>query len=199
MEMDGSTIGVKPIFLSAFHGIWIDLLLDRWKSNGSKTHFYRFSMVYELIFILFSFFMRRQTDGSAMGVKPIFIGFPWCMTWSSSSLNKQLAHGETDQWERPIFFCSYTVIIYFLCHDDEMIPISSSEQADCRHLAVGGYPSYTVVCSNDIQAGGLSTPLAIRGYSSYTVVCSNDMQTGRLLAPHDRRLLVLHYWIMGTS
>jgi hypothetical protein len=51
MEIDGSTMEVKPIF-------------------------YQLSTVYELIFF-FYYGTIEQTDGSAMGVKPTFIGFPW--------------------------------------------------------------------------------------------------------------------------
>jgi hypothetical protein len=33
---------------------------------------------------------------------------------ASLSLNKWLVDREIDQWERPIFFCSYMVILFFL-------------------------------------------------------------------------------------
>jgi hypothetical protein len=43
---------------------------------GMKPIFYQLSKVYELIFI-FYYGMIERTDGSAIGVKPIFIAFPW--------------------------------------------------------------------------------------------------------------------------
>jgi hypothetical protein len=49
-----------------------------------------------LLFI-FCFFIRDRADGSIMEVKPIFIGFPWWITWSSSfALNKQLINQRRD-------------------------------------------------------------------------------------------------------
>jgi hypothetical protein len=45
---------------------------------GVKPIFYQLSTVYGSIF--FSYRTIERTDGSAMGVKPIFISFPWWMT-----------------------------------------------------------------------------------------------------------------------
>jgi hypothetical protein len=79
---DGSAIGVKPIFIgfpwylnwSSSSSLFIGRQAE-WKLNGSETHFYRLCMVNDLVFIISFLSDVRQTDGNAMGVKPIFICF----------------------------------------------------------------------------------------------------------------------------
>jgi hypothetical protein len=51
---------------------------------GVKPIFYQLSTVYESVFIFFYYGTMEQNDGSVMGVKSIFIGFPWWITCSSS-------------------------------------------------------------------------------------------------------------------
>jgi hypothetical protein len=70
------------------------LMEAQWEWN---PFFYQLSTVYELIFIFYYGTIER-TDGSAMEVKPIFIGFPWYLNWSSSS---SLFIGcQADWWKR---------------------------------------------------------------------------------------------------
>jgi hypothetical protein len=70
------------------------LLQAQWEWN---PFFYQLSKVYELIFI-FYYGMIERTDGSAIGVKPIFIAFPWYLNWSSSS--SLFTGRQVDRWKR---------------------------------------------------------------------------------------------------
>jgi hypothetical protein len=70
------------------------------------------------IFIVFPWCMTWSSSlasyrMSTMGVKPIFICFLWCIPWSSSSLNKHVAN-----WQRDISH------IFLLIHGDYLFSLS---------------------------------------------------------------------------
>jgi hypothetical protein len=66
--------------------------------------------------------LGHQWRDRSMGAAHIFLLIEqWLFFWhadeiimASLSLNKWLVDREIDQWERPIFFCSYMVILFFL-------------------------------------------------------------------------------------